>query len=150
VSNLKQLQLVADLETKKEQKFAQDYQQAARNLEENKQKLSGLEQYRLDYLRLIQQKGQSGVEMKELHQHQSFVGKLDRACGQQMQFISQATLVADQRKRQWLAQQKRRKAIELLITNKHQQAQVLENRREQEMFDELAMQKFVRKALHSN
>jgi flagellar FliJ protein len=67
-----------------------------------------------------------------------------------MQFISQATLVADQRKRQWLAQQKRRKAIELLITNKHQQAQVLENRREQEMFDELAMQKFVRNAFHSN
>jgi flagellar FliJ protein len=85
MSNLKQLHLVADLEIKKEQKLAQNYQFAAKNLQDNQQKLSGLEQYRLDYLKLIQQKGQLGVEAKELHQHQSFVAKLDRACEQQIQ-----------------------------------------------------------------
>lgn len=145
MSNLKQLQLVADIEIKKEQKLAQNYQFAAKNLQDNQQKLSGLEQYRLDYLKLIQQKGQLGVEAKELHQHQSFVAKLDRACEQQIQFVSQALLVSDQRKRQWLEQQKRRKAIEMLITNKSKAALQVEARQEQALFDEIAIQKFVRR-----
>ncbi|WP_412972750.1 flagellar export protein FliJ [Glaciecola sp. MF2-115] len=144
MSNLKQLHMVADLETKKEQKLAQNYQFAAKNLQDNQQKLSGLEQYRLDYLKLIQQKGQLGVEAKELHQHQSFVAKLDRACEQQIQFVSQAVLVADQRKRQWLEQQKRRKAIEMLISKKVKEASSVASRQEQQLFDEIAIQKFVR------
>lgn len=137
--------MVAELEIKKEQKLAQDYQLAAKNLQDNNQKLAGLEQYRLDYLKLIQQKGQLGVDAQELHQHLSFVGKLDRACQQQVQFVSQAVLVADQRKRQWLEQQKRRKAIEMLINNKVKEAVLLESRQEQQLFDEIAMQKYVRR-----
>ena len=144
MSNLKQLQMVAELEIKKEQKLAQNYQFAAKNLQDNQQKLSGLEQYRLDYLKL-QQKGKLGVEAKQLHQHLSFVAKLDRACEQQIQFVSQAVLVADQRKRQWLDQQKRRKAIEMLIASKTKDAIAVESRAEQQMFDEIAIQKFVRR-----
>jgi flagellar FliJ protein len=145
MSNLKQLHMVSELETKKEQKMAQNYQYAAKNLQDNQQKLTGLEQYRLEYLQLIQRKGQLGVEAKKLHQHQSFVAKLDRACEQQIQFVSQAVLVADQRKRQWLEQQKRRKAIEMLIAGKTKQAIAVEARQEQQLFDEIAIQKYVRR-----
>ncbi|MFQ3207649.1 MAG: flagellar FliJ protein [Glaciecola sp.] len=145
MSNLKQLHMVSDVETKKEQKLAQNFQYAAKHLQDNQQKLSGLEQYRLEYLKLIQQKGQLGVEAKKLHQHQSFVAKLDRACEQQIQFVSQAVLVADQRKRQWLEQQKRRKAIEMLIASKTKEAIAVEARREQQLFDELAIQKYIRR-----
>jgi len=137
--------MVSDVETKKEQKLAQNFQVAAKHLQDNQQKLSGLEQYRLEYLKLIQQKGQLGVEAKKLHQHQSFVAKLDRACEQQIQFVSQAVLVADQRKRQWLEQQKRRKAIEMLIAKKTKEAFAVEARIEQELFDELAIQKYIRR-----
>jgi flagellar FliJ protein len=144
MSNLKQLQMVADIETKKEQKLAQNYQFASKNLQDNNQKLAGLEQYRLDYLKLIQQKGQLGVDAKELHQHLSFVAKLDRACGQQVQFVSQALLVADQRQRQWLDQQKRRKAIDMLIHKKIKEEKLVESRQEQQLFDEIAIQKYVR------
>jgi flagellar FliJ protein len=145
MSNLKQLNMVSDVETKKEQKLAQNFQVAAKHLQDNQQKLSGLEQYRLEYLKLIQQKGQLGVEAKKLHQHQSFVAKLDRACEQQIQFVSQAVLVADQRKRQWLEQQKRRKAIEMLIAKKTKEAFAVEARIEQALFDELAIQKYIRR-----
>ena len=137
--------MVSDVETKKEQKLAQNFQVAAKHLQDNQQKLSGLEQYRLEYLKLIQQKGQLGVEAKKLHQHQSFVAKLDRACEQQIQFVSQAVLVADQRKRQWLEQQKRRKAIEMLIAKKTKEAFAVEARIEQALFDELAIQKYIRR-----
>jgi flagellar FliJ protein len=141
MSNLNQLHMVSELETKKEQKLAQNYQFAAKNLQDNQQKLTGLEQYRLEYLQLIQRKGQLGVEAKKLHQHQSFVAKLDRACEQQIQFVSQAVLVADQRKRQWLEQQKRR----MLIASKTKQTIAVEARKEQQLFDEIAIQKYVRR-----
>jgi flagellar FliJ protein len=147
MSNLKQLQMVFDLETKKEQKLAQDSQHAAKHLQDNKQKLAGLEHYKLDYLKLIQQKGRLGVEAQELHQHLSFVAKLDRACEQQIQFVSQAVLVADQRKGQWLEQQKRRKAINMLIQNKMKEAAHVESQQEQQLFDEIAIQKYVRSEL---
>jgi flagellar FliJ protein len=144
MSNLKQLQMVFDVETNKEHKLAQNFQYAAKHLQDNQQKLSGLEQYRIEYLKLIQQQGQLGVKAKKLHQHQSFVAKLDRACEQQIQFVSQSALVADQRKRQWLEQQKRRKAIEMLIARKTKEAVAAEARQEQQLFDELAIQNYVR------
>jgi flagellar biosynthesis chaperone FliJ len=43
-----------------------------------------------------------------------------------------------------MAQQRKRKAIEHLIQNKKQLAQQKEDRQEQAMFDEVALQKFVR------
>lgn len=145
MSNLKQLALVADLENKKEQKCAQQYQIAQKNVTDNRLKLQGLEEYRLNYLKMLQQKGKQGVEAKDMHQHHSFVGKLDKACEQQTQFLNRASLAAEERKRQWLAQQKKRKAIQHLITTKKVDARHREDRLEQALFDEIALQKFIRK-----
>lgn len=144
---MSQLQLVARIELEKEQKAAQMFQMAQQNVMQQRQKLSSLQQYRLDYLRQIQNTGKSGVAAKAYHQHLSFVGKLDKACQQQMGIISQATLVADQRKRAWLEQQKRRKAVDMLLDKKALQAQKRESRLEQVMSDEFASQKFFRNQL---
>lgn len=144
---MSQLQLVAKIELEKEQKAAQMFQLAQQNVTQQRQKLSSLQQYRLDYLRQIQNTGKGGVGAKAYHQHLSFVGKLDKACQQQMGIISQATLVADQRKRAWLEQQKRRKAVDMLLDKKAQEAQKRESRLEQLMSDEFASQKFFRNQL---
>ncbi len=144
---MSQLQLVARIELEKEQKAAQMFQMAQQNVMQQRQKLSSLQQYRLDYLRQIQNTGKSGVAAKAYHQHLSFVGKLDKACQQQMGIISQATLVADQRKRAWLEQQKRRKAVDMLLDKKALEAQKRESRLEQVMSDEFASQKFFRNQL---
>ena len=144
---MSQLQLVARIELEKEQKAAQMFQMAQQNVMQHRQKLSSLQQYRLDYLRQIQNTGKSGVAAKAYHQHLSFVGKLDKACQQQMGIISQATLVADQRKRAWLEQQKRRKAVDMLLDKKALEAQKRESRLEQVMSDEFASQKFFRNQL---
>lgn len=144
---MSQLQLVAKIELEKEQKAAQMFQMAQQNVTQQRQKLSSLQQYRLDYLRQIQNTGKGGVGAKAYHQHLSFVGKLDKACQQQMGIISQASLVADQRKRAWLEQQKRRKAVDMLLDKKAQEALKRESRVEQLMSDELASQKFYRNQL---
>lgn len=140
----KQLELVADWEREKEQKKARDFQLAQQNVDLNKQKLESLEQYRLDYLRQTQTKAVQGLVGKSFHQYQTFIGKLDKACEQQMQVHKQAILVAEQRKSLWLQQQRKRKAVELLLHKKAQQRAYRENKIEQQLLDELALQKFIR------
>ncbi|MCF2950214.1 flagellar export protein FliJ [Paraglaciecola aquimarina] len=139
-----QLQLVADWERQKEQKLSQDFQVAQHYALENKQKLSGLENYRLDYLRQAQVKAKQGVGSQTFSQHQQFIGKLDKACELQMQNLNQALVVAEQRKTQWLQQQRKRKAVELLLDKQALAKQKLEQKQEQMMLDELSIQKFIR------
>ncbi|MEW9797539.1 flagellar export protein FliJ [Alteromonas sp. CYL-A6] len=139
-----QLERVAQYERDREKQAAQAFQQAQQFVTQQRQKLSNLEQYRLEYLRSIQVNGKAGVGAKHYHQHLSFVGKLDSACQQQQQHISRAVLAADQRKRQWLAQQQRCKAVELLLEKRHLVKQKKEARQEQAMMDEFATQRFFR------
>ncbi|MDP6881114.1 MAG: flagellar FliJ family protein, partial [Alteromonas macleodii] len=98
----KQLERLAEFEREKEQREARYYKQAQQNVNQQKQKLTSLEQYRIDYIKGIQQTGQAGVTATYYQQHLSFVGKLDKACEQQMQVIARAQMAADQRKQLWL------------------------------------------------
>lgn len=139
-----QLQRVADWERDKEQRMARDFQLAQQYAQDNLQKLRALEQYKLDYLLQTQSKGSTGLGAQSFRQHQGFIGKLDRACEQQSQVHSQALLAADQRKNQWLQQQRKRKAVELLLEKKALARQALDDRREQTALDEIALQRFVR------
>jgi flagellar protein FliJ len=142
--SISQLKMVAEWEEQKEQKLIRDFQLAQQYLQEHKRKLTGLEQYRLDYLRQAQQKAKVGVAASTFNQHQQFIGKLDKACEQQSMVVRKAMLVADQRRMTWLAQQKKRKAVEMLLEKQQHQAFLLGEKREQHMLDELALQKFVR------
>ncbi|GAA0353409.1 flagellar export protein FliJ [Bowmanella denitrificans] len=141
----RQLQQVARWEQEKEDKLAKDYRLAEQNVQANVQKLTGLQNYRLDYLRQLQQRANQGLGATSFAQHQAFIDKLDKACAQQNQMIANARAVAQQRRGLWLKQQQKRKAVEMLIDKKRQQAQQLEDRREQALLDEVALQRFVRR-----
>lgn len=145
MSNLKQLLLVASVEKKREQNCAMQYQQANAHLQANQQKLSGLERYRLDYLHGIRAKASQGIGAKSMNQHHQFIAQLDKACEQQILIINQSILVVDQRKRQWLVQQQKHKAILHLIEAKHKKEQARANKQEQNLFDEMAQQRAFRK-----
>jgi len=140
----KQLERLAEFEKEKEQREARFYQQAQLNVNQQKQKLSSLEQYRVDYIKGIQQTGQSGVTATYYQQHLSFVGKLDKACEQQMHIIRQAKVAADQRKQMWLKQQQKVKAVTLLLDKKRIAKEQKEAKAEQAMMDEFATQRFIR------
>ena len=140
----KQLERLAEFEREREQRIAQMFQQAQQNVMQQKQKLTSLEQYRIDYLKGIQQTGKAGVTATHYQQHLSFVGKLDKACEQQMNVIAQANMAADQRKQRWLKQQQKVKAVELLLNKRHLAKVAKEARAEQAMMDEFATQKFFR------
>ena len=139
----KQLERLAEFEREKEQREARYYKQAQQNVNQQKQKLTSLEQYRIDYIKGIQQTGQAGVTAT-YYQHLSFVGKLDKACEQQMQVIARAQMAADQRKQLWLKQQQKVKAVTLLLDKKKLAEQKKEAKAEQAMMDEFATQRFFR------
>ncbi|MFC3095045.1 flagellar export protein FliJ [Alteromonas sediminis] len=139
------LQTVLRYESDKEQKLAEYFYQAQRNVEAQRQKLTQLQQYRVDYIEQIKQTAASGVQATRYQQHLSFVGKLDLACEQQTQAITQASSVAEQRKVTWLKQQQRKKAIEKLIQKQQAIAVQRANRIEQSEMDEFANQLFYRR-----
>jgi flagellar FliJ protein len=136
--------MVAEWERQKEQKLVQDFRIAQQFAQDNKQKLSGLESYRLDYLRQAQLRAKQGVGSISFNQHHQFIGKLDKACELQVHTLNQAMRVAEQRRTQWLVQQRKRKAVEMLLDKQLKAKQKREDKQEQMMLDELSLQKFIR------
>ena len=140
-----QLQMVADWEKQKEQKLVQVFQLAQQFAQDNKQKLTGLERYRLDYLRQAHQRAKNRVGSITFGQHQQFIGKLDKACEMQMYTLNQAVRVAEQRRMQWMTQQRKRKAVEMLLDKQHKAKLKRDDKLEQMMLDELSLQKYMRR-----
>lgn len=140
----KQLVMVARWEQEKEEKMGRDYQVTQQHVDENQLKLEGLEQYRLDYMRGMQQRASGGVSAMSFNQHQAFIDKLDVACQQQREVVKKASLVAEQRKQQWLKQQQKRRAVEMLLEKQQVEQMAKEAKIEQGIMDEFALQKFIR------
>ena len=140
-----QLNTVLRVETEREQVAAMSFQSARQQLVEQQKKLAQLQQYRVDYIENIKRAGNGGLAATEYQQHLSFVGKLDLACEQQLKVISKATLLVDQRKREWIAKQKRKKAIESLIEKRLDEQRQRQVKVEQQMMDEFANQQFFRR-----
>ena len=63
----------------------------------------------------------------------------------QLHTLNQAIRVADQRRMLWMAQQRKRKAVEMLLDKQHKAKLKREDKQEQIMLDELSLQKFIRK-----
>ena len=145
--SLQQMNVVLRLETDKEKNTLHAFNVAQDYYQQQKAKLTSLQQYRLDYFRQLQQEGGNGVGARHYQQRLSFVAKLDKACEQQGHVIAQCKMAADQRRTQWLAQQRRRLAVEKLIEKKDQSLQIIDNRIEQQMMDELATQRLLRRSI---
>lgn len=141
---IEQLKMVFRLEQEKEDKLAREFQQAQQNLEENKQKMAGIESYRMDYLRQMQQKGNEGVTIDSYGHFQGFISKLEEAIKQQSTVISTAFQVVAQRRGLWLEQQRKRKAVEMLIDKHYAEQRVKADKAEQALLDEVATQRFFR------
>ena len=142
-----QLLMLAKWEKQKKDSAAKEFQQAQQFVEENKVKLAGLENYRLEYFRKIQQRGASeGLEAVSFNQHQGFITKLDKACEQQRQVIHNAVKVVEQRRAALTVREQKLRAVEILITKQQQVAQAKEAKQEQALMDEVALQRHLRQS----
>lgn len=140
----KQLQLVLELEQRKEDKTLIDFRQAKDEYDKQLARLQGLFRYRQDYLRSINERGQEGIAINTFGHLHSFVSTLDGAEERQQHQVGQAKAVMSQRQERWLKQRQRKMAIEKLIENKAKQAVIAANRQEQRDMDERALVQFIK------
>ncbi|MDP4528230.1 flagellar export protein FliJ [Alkalimonas delamerensis] len=141
----KQLELLVKVQLEREEKLQANFVQALQYSRQAEQKYQGLADYRTEYIQQSQQQGSSGLQSRQYNQFVNFIAKLDQALEQQARQVSQAQAVMEQRRQQWLAMQKKRKAMEYLLEQQRQQALTKAARAEQQMQDEVAMQQFVRR-----
>lgn len=142
---MKQLNTLYKYELNKEQKAAQVLQIAELDYQQNKARLKSVSDYRLEYMRRLNQRSQEGIDSATYSHFHAFIAKLDNASQQVKIAVHQAKALVETRKKQWLEQRKKIQAVELLRDKKLAALQIIANKQEQKMFDEIATQQFLRR-----
>ncbi|MBD1582232.1 flagellar export protein FliJ [Pseudoalteromonas sp. S16_S37] len=139
------LDLLYKLEADKEESLRVNYMQAQHHLNDNQQKLSGLNNFRLEYSQQLHLKAKQGLSSSGFTQYHAFIKKIEEAIQQQARTVNTAKQVVEQRKRLWLAQQVKAKAIAKLIEKQQLERQKRLDKAEQKMLDEFATNQFMRR-----
>lgn len=142
---LKQLELLYKIETDKERELATNLQAAQSFFQASEAKLKEVQGYKIDYLKRMQNMALEGVAGGNYQHYQNFIVQLESGILAQQQAVDTAKQVVEQRRKFWLQQRTKVKAVETLLANKKQQIQIAENKREQNLADEFASQKFIRR-----
>ena len=142
---MKQLNTLYKYELDKEQKASQALQVAEVDYEQNKARLKSVSDYRLEYMRRLNQRSIEGIDSATYSHFHAFIAKLDNASQQVKVAVHQAKALVETRKKQWLEQRQKIQAVELLRNKKLAALQLVANKKEQKMFDEMATQQFVRR-----
>jgi flagellar FliJ protein len=142
---MKQLNTLYKFELDKEQKASQALQLAELDYQQNKDRLKNVSDYRLEYMRRLNQRSLEGIDSATYSHFHAFIAKLDNASQQVKIAVHQAKALVETRKKQWLEQRRKIQAVELLRDKKLAMLQLAANKQEQKMFDEIATQQFVRR-----
>ncbi|WP_434952503.1 flagellar export protein FliJ [Shewanella sp. HL-SH4] len=139
---------VLKLATEAESQAAMQLKSAQFEKQKRQGQLDALNNYRLDYMKQMKsQQGQS-ISANQYHQFHQFIKQVDSAITQQVTAVQDAEYQISYRQTHWLEKQQKRKAIEMLLANKAEKAQIAETKREQKMSDEFAMQQYIRQRLN--
>lgn len=144
MADLNQMEMLLELEQRREDEAAGNYAQVQQQINEQKNRLAGLSQYRLDYLNQLQQRGNQGIVSRQFGQYHAFVGKLDEGVEQLHHSITRLQHVANQRKQQWLAQRRKKESIQHLINEQQKREAIKRARKEQKNLDDFSSQRFIR------
>ena len=136
--------MLINIQQQREEKLQAQFVAAQQFYQQAEQKYQGLANYRTEYIQQSQQQGAAGLQSRQYSQFVNFIGKLDQAILQQGRAVHQARAAAEQRKQSWLAMQKKRKALELLVQRGEQAEMLRQLKQEQKDADEYASQLHMR------
>ncbi|MDO6426468.1 flagellar export protein FliJ [Thalassotalea sp. 1_MG-2023] len=143
--SMTQLNTIHKYESDKEHKAVQQLQLAEKDYQENLIRLQSVGEFRLEYMKRLDQRAVSGVDSVTYRHFHAFVAKLDNAAEQVEIAIKQAKALMEQRKQQWTLQHQKVQAIEKLQEKQKMLLAKKANRAEQAMFDEIAAQQYFRR-----
>ena len=74
--------------------------ESRQRLEQQRQRLQELLDYREEYSRRFQQTGSGGMDMKQLHEYRAFLGRLNDAVAHQHKTVAKAEAEVERRHRE--------------------------------------------------
>lgn len=140
-----QLEVLYKFEKDKERLAAQQLQSAETEYRQNLERLSSVGDFRLEYMKRLNQRSLEGIDSATYTHFHAFVAKLDHAAEQVKIAIGQSKAMAEHKRTLWLKQRQKVQAVEHLQAIQQKKAQVKAQKLEQKMFDEIATQQFVRR-----
>ena len=144
---MKQLDTLMKFEKNNERQAAEKLQQAEFEYQQNLSRLKGVGDYRLEYMKRLNQRSIEGIDSATYRHYHAFISKLDNAAEQVHIAVTQAQALVEQCKSLWLKQKQKVEAVEHLRKKKMKKITVLAERNEQKMFDEISTQQFIRRNL---
>ncbi|GIU20191.1 flagellar export protein FliJ [Shewanella sp. MBTL60-007] len=141
------LLMVLKLSQEAEEQASLQLRSAQLEWQKRQNQLEALQNYRLDYMKQMEQQQGQSISASNYHQFHQFVRQVDAAIVQQVAAVQDADNQRQHRQVHWQEKQQKRKAVELLLANKAEKARLAELRVEQKMVDEFASQQFYRKKL---
>jgi flagellar FliJ protein len=144
---MKQLDTLLKFEKDKEQQAGQNLKAAEHEYQQNISRLNGVGEYRLEYMKRLNQKTMEGIDSATYTHYLAFIDKLDHAAEQVRIAKVQAQALVEQCKDMWMSQMQKVKAVEHLRNKQLQKVAKKEQKDEQKMFDEIATQQFIRRVM---
>ncbi len=144
---MKQLNTLYKFELDKEKKASKELQAAELDYQQHKERLKSVSDYRLEYMKRLNQRSLEGIDSATYSHFHAFIAKLDNAAQQVKVAAHQAKSLVETRRKQWLEQRRKVQAVELLRDKKLTAQRLLADRQEQKMFDEIATQQFIRRRI---
>jgi len=144
---MKQLDTLLKFEKDKEGQAAQKLQAAELEYQQNISRLNGVGDYRLEYMKRLNQRSIEGIDSATYSHYHGFIAKLDHAAEQVRIAMVQAKALAEQCKNLWMKQRQKVKAVEHLRDKQLKKMAAIAQSNEQKMFDEMATQQYIRRRL---
>jgi flagellar FliJ protein len=134
------LDIVQQAAARTEKERAERVALAEKHLAEMQQKLAALEKYRAEYETGFAARAGAGFGAVEVRDFQTFLARLGEALVQQKELVLAARRALDAERDQWREAAQRTHVVENLVGRWQGEEARAENRRDQNMSDELAMQ----------
>jgi flagellar FliJ protein len=134
------LDVVQQAAARTEKERAERVALAEKHLAEMQQKLAALEKYRTEYEAGFAARAGAGFGAVEVRDFQTFLARLGEALVQQKDLVTAARRALDAERDQWREAAQRTHVVESLVERWQGEETRAENRRDQNMSDELAMQ----------
>jgi flagellar FliJ protein len=134
------LDIVQQAAARTEKERAERVALAEKHLAEMQQKLAALEKYRTEYEAGFAARAGAGFGAVEVRDFQTFLARLGEALVQQKELVTAARRALDAERDQWREAAQRTHVVESLVERWQGEETRAENRRDQNMSDELAMQ----------
>jgi len=138
------LQLVYEQREKQVEQALQAYQQAQKELFEQRNELNNLHQYRRQYISQLSEKGSQGLTISTLGKYQQFIVQIDQGLTKRQSALVKYEYAVREKKRRWTDSQIAHKAMGLLLEKKAKEQAKLADKKEQQLLDEFSTFQFFR------